>query len=178
MTAQISDKFMFRNENYELIGMRGGNLFSPEQVEMQPKMIHTACYRGFYATYEVNDDGLYLLELTIREANDNYIPINGRHPKNGDHQATYHNLNLQVLLSGKIRLARGFIKDLYIHMGFQKPTAFKTVYDLTFNGGRVQEIKDRSEEMEKKRGAFKSRYESGNKVQGIGDAFSLNMDIE
>lgn len=47
MTAQISDTFLFKGDQYSLIGMSGGDLISPEQFGMEPKMIHTACYRGF-----------------------------------------------------------------------------------------------------------------------------------
>jgi hypothetical protein len=63
-------------------------------------------------------------------------------------------------------------------MGYQKPTAFKTVLDIILDNGQVVEIKDRSQEMEKKRGRFKEHYESGSIVQGIDDAFSLAMELE
>jgi hypothetical protein len=50
--------------------------------------------------------------------------------------------------------------------------------DIILDNGQVVEIKDRSQEMEKKRGRFKERYESGSIVQGIDDAFSLTMELE
>jgi hypothetical protein len=87
-------------------------------------------------------------------------------------------LHVIVQFSGKIRLANGFIQEFYIHMGYQKPTSFKTVLDITLKDGRVVEIKDRSEEMEKKRGAFKKAYESGEMKKSIEDAFSLDMKLE
>ena len=67
MTAQISDTFLFKGDEYSLIGMNGGDLASPEQFGMEPEMIHTACYRGFYATYEFTEK---TLELTLREKNE------------------------------------------------------------------------------------------------------------
>jgi len=87
-------------------------------------------------------------------------------------------LSVVVPFTGKIRLAKDFIGELHIHMDYQKPTAFKTVLDITLKGGRVVEINDRSQEMEENRGAFKQHYESGNMVQTIDEAFSLNMDLE
>jgi hypothetical protein len=147
-------------------------LEAPEQFGMQPEKLSTACYRGFFATYEVADDGLYLQELTLREANDNYKPINGIHAEKQEYQATYQNFKFLVTFSGKLRLARDFVKELYVHMGFQKPTAFKTLYDLALEDGRVVEIKDRSKEMEMKRGAFKKHYESGNRINTIHQAFT------
>ena len=63
-------------------------------------------------------------------------------------------------------------------MGYQKPTAFKTVLDITLRDGRVVEINDRSQEIEQKRGAFKKHYNSGDMLQRIDEAFSLDMDFE
>lgn len=178
MTAQISDTFLFKSDEYSLIGMTEGDLASPEQFGMKPKMLHTACYRGFYATYELTEEGLYLRELTLKERNGKYLPIGGTQPKKENYQATYHGLSEVIPFTGKIRLAKDFIQELYIHMGHQKPTSFKTVLDITMKNGKVVEIRDRSQEMEKKRGAFKKHYESGNMVETIDEAFSLDMDLE
>lgn len=178
MTAQISDTFFFKGDEYSLIGMSGDNLASPAQFGMKPEMIHTACYRGFYATYELTEEALYLRELTLREKDGNYLPIEGIEPAKEDYQATYHGLSVVVPFTGKIRLAKDLIEELYIHMGYQKPTAFKTVLDITLKDGRVVEINDRSKEMEQKRGAFKKHYESGNILEKIEEAFSLDMDLE
>lgn len=178
MTAQISDTFFFKGDEYSLIGMNGGDLASPEQFGMEANMIDTSCYRGFYATYEFTEEALYLSELTLREKNENYLPIGGIEPEKEDYQATYHGLRVMIPFTGKMRLAKDFIMELYIHMGYQKPTAFKTVLDITLKDGRVVEIKDRSQEMEQKRGAFKQHYESGNLIQTIDEAFSLDMDLE
>ncbi len=178
MTAQIPDTFLFKNDQYSLIGISGTHLASPEKFGMEPEMIHTACYRGFFATYELTEEALYLRELTLREKNRNYLPIEGIEPVKEDCQATYHGLSVLVPFTGKIRLAKDFIDELYIHMGYQKPTAFKTVLDITLKDGRVVEIKDRSQEMEQKRGSFKKRYASGITTKAIEEAFSLDMDLE
>ena len=178
MTAQIADIFLFKKEEYELIGIKGGDLVDPEQFGMEPEMIHTACYRGFYSIYELTDSALLLRELTLRERNSNYVPIAGVDPEKEEYQATYHNLNVIVPFTGKIRLAKDFIEEHYIHMGFQKPTAFKTVIDVTIQDGKLVDVKDRSTEMKEKWGAFKKRYETGNMIKGIEDAFSLDMDFE
>lgn len=158
--------------------MQGGDLISPEKFGMEPEMIHTACYRGYYATYELTEEGLFLREMTLRERNGKYMPIAGVDPEKKEYQATYHNLNVRVPFTGKIRLAKDFVEELYIHMGFQKPTAFRTVYDVTLKEGAVLELRDRSKEMEEKRGLFKQRYESGDMRQTIEEAFSLDMDLE
>jgi hypothetical protein len=178
MTAQIPDTFLFKGDEYSLIGVKGGDLASPEQFGMEPEMMHTACYRGFYAAYELTEEALYLRGLTLREKNGNYLPIQGTKPAKSGHHATYTDLSVLVPFTGKMRLAKDFIEELYIHMGFQKPSAFKTVLDITLDGGRVVEVKDRSREMEQKRGSFKKRYESGDMMRGIQEAFDLDMDLE
>ena len=178
MTAQIPDTFIFKGEDYSLIGMTEGELVFPQQYGMEPVMIHTACYRGFFATYELTEEALYLRQLTLREKNGNYLPIGKIQPQIKDYQATYRGLSEVIPFTGKIRLAKDFIKELYIHMGFQKPTAFKTVLDITLKNGQIIEVRDRSKEIEEKRGAFKKQYESGDMLKGIHEAFSLDMDLE
>lgn len=179
MTAQITDTFFFRGEEYSMIGMFGGPLATPQQFGMVPKMLHTGCYQGYYSMYELTDEGLFLREMTLREKNERYLPIAGVDADlSKPFQATYNKLNVLVPFSGNMRLAKDFIRELYLHMGFQKPTAFKTVFDITLNEGKIIRLKDRSEEMEQKRGQFKRNYEAGDMRQTIDDAFSLDLDIE
>lgn len=71
-----------------------------------------------------------------------------------------------------------FLKEMIMREkdGNYKP--INVVLDLTFEDGYLKGLKDRSREMEAKRGAFKKRYESGNTIQRIEEAFSLDMDLE
>ena len=155
---------------------------SPEQFGMRPEMLHTACYRGFYATYELTETGLYLRELTLCEKDGNYLPINGVSPEKEELQASYYNLSIPVPFTGRIRLAKDFIKELYIHMGYQKPTAFRTVYDITFENGRMVNLKDRSRDMELKCGLLRRSFRNLSRLIRREDpilrAFSLYMDKE
>lgn len=179
MTAQITDVFHFNGKNYSLIGKTKGELASPQQFGMNPVRIHTACYRGFYAEYELTQEALYLRKLTLRERDERYIPIGKIHPeRDDDYQAVYRGLSEITPFTGKIRLANGFIEDLFIHMGYQKATAYKTILDLSLQDGKIVELIDRSMEIKQKRGAFKKHYETGNFAQTINDAFSLDMNLE
>lgn len=63
-------------------------------------------------------------------------------------------------------------------MGYQKPSAFKTVIDFTLKDGHVEQVNDRSKEIAKKRGKFKKKYEASDIIERVDDAFSLDMDIE
>lgn len=185
MTAQIEDTFIFRGGRYSLIGLEGNGLFSPKQCDMEPVMIHTGCHRGFYATYKISEDNIYLCELTIREKENIYKPINGIVAdfdlKNI--QATYRNLNLSISFTGTIRLAKDFIDELYVHMGFQKASSFKTVLDLQFEHSKLMGVADRSDKAEKIRGKFKQDCESKADDLGLVTAkkimygFSLDMEL-
>jgi hypothetical protein len=178
MTAQISDVVIYKEEHFALIGIGGGRLLSPERFGMCSEMLHTGCYRGFCAVYELTETELLLRELVLREKYGNYLPIGGVFPEKYEHHAHYRNLSAHVPFTGKMRLAKDFIEDFYIHMGYQKPTAFKTVYDITLQDGRIIDLKDRSKEMDVKRGAFKKRYELTHPVHAIAEAFSLDLDLE
>ncbi len=187
MTAQITDTFLFKGKSYQLIGITGGDLFSSQDFGIEAEFINTACCRGFYSTYEIIDKGIYLKDMTILLAprkDGNCKTINNVLPQQiSDHQALYKDINLRVTsFTGKLRIARGFIDELYIHMGFPKPSAFKTVFDLTFEDGQIKKTKNRSREMKKKRGAFKKLYnkycKSGKIGQAVEEAFSLDMDLE
>jgi hypothetical protein len=218
LTAQIADKFFFENDEYSLIGMSGGDLFLSDECDMQPEMLSTACYSGFYATYEITKVGFYLRKLTIREKNAYYPIIGGVLPKlayyenineNSDEliwpkeksikaqsivehhhnlewlkmncrvmNATYSEMDLKINFTGQIRLAKDFIDALYVHMGYQKPSSFNTVLDLTFRDGELVEINDRSNDVGKIRGKFKEDYDSVNSLKGVINAFNSNMVLE
>lgn len=59
---------------------------------MEPEMIHTECYRGFYAIYELTEEALYLRELTLREKNENYMS----YVKERKWQQLHHRYSLEV----------------------------------------------------------------------------------
>jgi hypothetical protein len=179
MTAQILDTVLFKGNDYWLIGMTEGSvLASPEQFGMEPDEIDTSCYRGFYATYELTEKLLYLRKLTLRVAFGKYLPIGDIQPEKENHKATYHGLDELIPFTGRLRLAKDFIRKLYVHMGYQSPTAFKTVLDISLKEGKVVEIKDRSLEMKQKRGAFKKRYDSLNIANRTAEAFDFDIDSE
>lgn len=137
MTAQITDTFLYANEEYSLIGMTPGELVTPGQFGMEPAMMHTGCYRGFYCTYELTEQGLLLRQLTLRERNGRYLPIGGIEPTMEEFRATYHGLAISVPFTGRLTLARDLIPGRYVHMGYQEPTAFKTVLRVELVGGTM-----------------------------------------
>ena len=77
MSDQIQDKYFYKNEEYSLIEPNGTDLFSPEEFGLEPVMMHTGCWNGYYAKYEIADDALYLKELTLCDRNGKYPSIDG-----------------------------------------------------------------------------------------------------
>jgi hypothetical protein len=175
MTAQIEDILVYKRKKYAIVGVEGDGLFTPERYGMRPRMIHTACQRGFYLVYRLVKNRLTLQELTLREQNQRYLPINGVEAVMRESNGHYRGLDVRVPFSGTLRIARDFIQEHYVHMGFQKPSAYKTVLDLTFNLGELEKADDISSRMNRKAGAFKQRYESGDVVERIDEAFSLDL---
>jgi hypothetical protein len=182
MTAQIPDTFLYHGEEYELVALDGEGLIIPQDYGMKPDELHTACYRGFYSIYEITNDGLFLTEMVIGEVEEGYKSIQGIMPtlpsKDSYDYPTYKGLRLLTPFTGRIRLGKDFIKDLYIHMGYQKASAYETLLEFTFEAGKLVSTQDKSAENAKNRGAFKKRFETGNLVQSINESFSLDIDIE
>ena len=87
-------------------------------------------------------------------------------------------LKVIINYTGRIRIARDLIDDLYVHMGFQKPSSYKTVIDFQLEIGKVIKMLDRSTEVALIRGEFRNNYGKGNLIEGIQDAFDLGMELE
>jgi hypothetical protein len=178
MTSQVTDTVKYKGKNYELIGSsRGELLFNIYKYGLNPTMMHTACYRGFFCSYELTEEGLFLQKLTVRDESNKYPEINGVKPKIRKYEAVYNELKLKIRLSGRFRIARGFIQEYYIHMGYQKASSFTSVIDFELSRGKLSGIKDRSAEVEKIRGLYKKYYDNPNMIDKIETAFSLDMDI-
>ena len=165
MTAQIGDIYEHEGAKYSCVAEIGESYFDPRKYGFEPTQCSSACWRGFYCEYEINDSKLKLQTLHIYDKNDNYPELNGvsiipieyetDELYNGtdwiqvkvpyDGFQTYNNLNLVIEFTGKILLASGFIDEYYVHMGFQEPYGFETLLSVEFEHGMVKEIVDHGE---------------------------------
>ncbi len=73
--------------------------------------------------------------------------INGREPALPVDQQplfnnVYDNLNLPLPFSGGFLIARDFIRELYVHMGFHPAWKFREVWELLFDNGILKESQD------------------------------------
>ncbi|MDO5562805.1 MAG: hypothetical protein Q4F74_04250 [Synergistaceae bacterium] len=165
MTAQIDDGFRWNNKVYNL--SRAQNIKSLFDEDDIPKLgftqstrVSTGCWRGYVATFGVNNDGrLILWGLRIDDyPADKQIPsLNGNAPSsiepNGKDRKDllYTDLDMLLQYSGSILITNGFLQWRYVHMGFQNPMYYETVIELTFHNGCLAETKDFSQEAKRLR---------------------------
>src|SRR5690349_13467960 len=65
MTAQISDRVVYRGKPHSFAGVNGSGLFDPTEHGVVPVSFSTACWRGYHCTYEVAGDSLLLTKVNI-----------------------------------------------------------------------------------------------------------------
>lgn len=212
MTAQIMDTVFFGGDEYDVVGTTSvqtgssgklnshAGIVSPKRFGMMPVKMHTACYRGFYAAYEITLESMYLRRLTVKNIFCFYPSIKGVKPvrkiEDCDDmedtnvfirpfvktclavfaKASYDSLNVNIPYTGTILLAKDFIDEFHVNMGFQKPTAYKTVLEVVLKNGKISGVSDRSQEMQQQQGAFFKDYKTGKK--SVEDAFSLDIKAE
>jgi hypothetical protein len=124
----------------------GGDLSPPKMFGMQATMIHTACYNGFYAFYELKQELLYLRTLTVKTINDKYPPIDGVNPvEEKDSSARYNDLNVFMPFTGKIQLGKDYadlLHKIQFDSFYKKPYMFNTVLDININEGKIVNVRD------------------------------------
>lgn len=194
MTAQIPDEFRYEGEEYALVGMNGEGLFTPQDFGLTPRMASTACWRGYVMKYDCLDGQLVLDGMDVNS--DTAPPINGVDPIDGTREVgneqmryrmfkfTYEKLGLKTKFTGSMLLAKDFIDSMYVHMGFQRPMAFRTVLELQVQDGDIISMSDLSEKMEELRlmssekGARPPTDHESDVREWIEETFSLDYDIE
>jgi hypothetical protein len=158
MTAQIHDSFLFNDKEYSIVGVNGDGLFDPFDFQLRPLGLCSACWRGYLCQYTLKDNKILIkwLRINLEHSDQNqsefnqWPVINGVSPGKPHEDypmfdTVYQNLDLPIAFSGGILLAEGFISELYVHMGFHPAWKFRTVYELLFKNGIVQEIRDVSQ---------------------------------
>ncbi len=178
MTGQISDTLNFKNEEYDIAGIKGDDLFNPEFQGINLYSQTTACWRGFSLYYEVIDQVLVLQGILLN-TKDDPIPINNKFPIKAEKYSfdyIYNDLDYKSDFTGKLLIAKDFIQELYVHMGFQAPTSYKLVIELELKDGRIISTKDISEKMEHWRTHEMGEEEEPENVQGwIEEKFSRDF---
>ncbi|HEV8061785.1 MAG TPA: hypothetical protein VGP68_18045 [Gemmataceae bacterium] len=103
---------------------------------MKPVPRCSACWRGFFCTYLVEEPRLLLDQLSIC-LDEPATSLFGVSPKLDEGKirlfdVVYEGLRRPLLYSGGLLLAQDFIKELYVHMGFHPAWKYREVYELIF----------------------------------------------
>jgi hypothetical protein len=151
MTAQFDDTVHFRGNDYGLAGISGGGLFEPTEHGLRPTASCSACWRGFVCGYLVDDNQLWLnnLSINLRPPLPTILNTPPSPPK-AEHvlfSGEYKNIRHKLPFSGGLLIARDFVQELYVHMGFHPAWKYRTVFELLIHEGQVLEIHDRSQAM-------------------------------
>tara|TARA_R110002096_G_scaffold339085_2_gene532531 strand:+ start:521 stop:907 length:387 start_codon:yes stop_codon:yes gene_type:complete len=80
MTAQRSDLLKYNDKTYSILKKSGGLIFNPRGHALVLKPLVTSNRRGWYATYSVRNDKLYLDALTVCGKIKTFQDINGTSP--------------------------------------------------------------------------------------------------
>jgi len=183
MTGQMADEFILNGDLFSLVGLNGQGLFNPEDFGIRSYSSCTACWRGYVMKYQYINSQLFLDEMLVNV--DDPLIINGIKPQNGARLFKYYytNLKFKTNFTGKILLAKDFIQSMYVHMGFQRPIAYKTIIEIQMKDGEIISERDLSKEMEEKRilnaneGAS-PRSDSQNDIEKwVNKTFSLDYDF-
>ncbi len=190
MTAQVPDEFRYEGEMYSLVGLDGEGLFIAEEFGLKLVAASTACWRGHVMKYDCIDGELVLSGIDIRTQEEPPI-INNTEARSLENESgysmfshSYENLNLKTSFTGSMLLAKDFIESMYVHLGFQRPMAFRTVLEIQVQDGDIISVSDLSEKMEdlRERNGSKGAQpvsDSDEDVRSwIEDTFSLDYDIE
>jgi hypothetical protein len=156
------DEFLLENEVYEIYGLKG-DLFVPEEYMIQPVASASSCWRGYWGIYTYHDDRLFLNRLEINLAeNGTGNPILGLEINNvipelqlpqyeGDipyFNNIYEDIDLQLNFTGGIIIVKDSIEKLIDPAEYYAYIwAFKTIYELIFQDGKIIEKRDISEKM-------------------------------
>ncbi len=185
MTAQIADTILHDGSEFRIAAIENAWPFTPQAHGFEPTMMHPGCYRGYYCQYVVVDRELLLSRLNVAIGTGKPVTWRGIAPKKDAHfefdrSWTYEHVNLRIEYSGGLVSGDEFLREYYVHMGFQRPHCYRRVLELRFEKGRLQAVLDHSDAMERERARLREfRAATGRSptreeiAQFVDDAFSL-----
>lgn len=192
MTAQIGDTFRYKNNEYSIVAISAPIQFNPKHYGITPEAACSACWNGYWCDYKISDKGILLQNLYVNSKDDYYPEINGVkacEEEKEDFQYMGHHLykdiNLPIFYSGKIVVGKDFLNEYYIHMGYQRAWAYKTLYEFVFERGLLQDTIDHSDVAAKLREEFKNNNTIKRQPETeaeihkfVEDSFSLDLDTK
>lgn len=179
MTSQMADQVFFEGEQYVVTAVDGTGLFDPREHGLEPRTLHTACYRGSVCHYAVVDRRLVLRELELGSAEEP-PQIDGVQAKRDDEFGSwrYQGLAAPVAFTGRVLIGSGDLDDRpYLNMGFWPAWMFAEVRELAFRAGELVTADDCSAAIAAIRPDMIGRPAEGESTEDwIHRTFSLTYD--
>lgn len=188
MTAQIGDKFIFRGDDYSIVAISNPIQFDPKDYGLKPTPRSSACWKGYWCDYHISENGIMLKNLYVYSEDNCYPEINGIKPeaKEGKKKFQYmghylyKDLDMFMDYTGKILVGKGFMRDYYIHMGYQRAWAYEVLEELVFESGKLVRVIQHSEMAKKLRDEVDKDINKGKKIykdipRFVEKSFSLEM---
>jgi hypothetical protein len=153
MTAQISDTVFYKGEAYGLVGIHANGMFDPDAYNLKAvDSCCSACWRGVHCEYAIRNNEIRLATVRTllgKSAKELFGVKPDYDDKNygGIFTACYFNLHKKLSLTGGIVIARDFMEDIYLQMGFQSAWIYREVHELIFDNGEILQAHDRSKEL-------------------------------
>ena len=127
MTAQIGDIYRYGKKKYQIVAISAGMPFNPKHYGLEPHPSSTACYRGYWCEYSVDDEKLVLKNMYMFNMDDNYPPLNGIEVAPQEYEECW----------GSKPGMKGIQKITYhIPSAFEKPVELLERYDFTQDPGQ------------------------------------------
>ena len=203
MSAQIGDIYKYQGKEYTVVALSSSIMFDPKDFGLEPHASSSACWRGYWCEYSIENDEIKLKDLYLFNRDNNYPPLNGKEvspqefeelecygkkrkkPKKATLPAHfghrhYKDVDMPIAYTGRILLGDGFMQEYYIHMGFQRGWAYRKLIELVFEEGILLECNDLSHIAKTQREAIKangkgSRYpDDGDIPTFVDECFSLD----
>ncbi len=151
MSEQIKHKIHYRGKTYEILDGEGSLLVMPQDYGIWPGMVSTACGRGYWHEYAVDDGKLFWKTLYVHAFDDQYPVINGVTPVVDEITShhVYQDLHIRLSLTGSMLIGFGCFRRFRYRMdGYEEAWWYHKVYELHFENGILTEVKAMHSEME------------------------------
>ena len=152
MTVQEPDRVYYKRRKYELVSADNEDLFDPEEHGFDLFAPHTACWRGFIATYAVKNRELLLRNLDCWNNPESTVPLVAGHlPAESTPwgELNYKKLEHPVPYTGRLILGGGEVLGPFDY--FVDWTIYELVHDCQFQRGHLVTAKDLSAEAARRR---------------------------
>jgi hypothetical protein len=146
VTAQVPDRVVWDGCEFALAGFDGGPLFEPASYGLEVRAISSACWRGYHCRYDVSGGELVLTSLAIG-TDSPPDSLFGAAPEKKFGEVRYEPVSVLVPFTGGLLLGDGFVRELYVHMGFHPAWKYTDVHELILESGRLVAHHDRSAAM-------------------------------